>query len=331
MDSIEQVALWLDEVANVSHRYSVEEMADVMTQARDRLRALSPAGGGRAFQPGDRIEWQGSNGTWFPGKIVSVRDRVTTYDAKLDDGCDAEDFAAGRFRRIGEVPTPADESGAEWSLVPKAPEPGACRHDWQNMAHDPRFDFCRRCGTSRHAAPTASPKAAAQENEAEAFEAWAAGQKYDMQTHPLHWLFLNERTYAARQGWKAGLDFARLTPASGPTTNSQPIGGKLVERASGPTPAGVDKWLDAKMVKEIIAKYVGRTSRIYLYIANDLAKAHHEALTTLTPAADGEDAAPPSATFIQQVPDRCDRIIWRGLYYCLPVSSQSVGSANAGA
>ena len=44
--------------------------------------------------------------------------------------------------------------------------------------------------------------------EQEAFEAWAAAQKYDMERHPLHWLFLNERTYAARQGWAAALEYA---------------------------------------------------------------------------------------------------------------------------
>lgn len=52
----------------------------------------------RIFHPGDRVIWQSSNGTEFPAKIVKVNHRVTTYDAKLDDGCDANDFAAGRFR-----------------------------------------------------------------------------------------------------------------------------------------------------------------------------------------------------------------------------------------
>lgn len=66
------------------------------------------AQGGHAFQPGDRIEWQGSNGTWFPGKIVAVRDHVTTYDAKLDDGCDVKDFAAGRFRMLAAAPQPQE-------------------------------------------------------------------------------------------------------------------------------------------------------------------------------------------------------------------------------
>jgi hypothetical protein len=43
--------------------------------------------------------------------------------------------------------------------------------------------------------------------EQDAFEAWAAGEKMDMSCHPLHWLFLNEKTYSARQGWKAALEY----------------------------------------------------------------------------------------------------------------------------
>lgn len=39
-DSIEQVIAWLDDVANVSSRYSVEELDDVLVEARDRLEAL---------------------------------------------------------------------------------------------------------------------------------------------------------------------------------------------------------------------------------------------------------------------------------------------------
>lgn len=42
--------------------------------------------------------------------------------------------------------------------------------------------------------------------EQDAFETWAKSQHYNMDQHPLHWLFLNEKTNAARQGWKAGLE-----------------------------------------------------------------------------------------------------------------------------
>ena len=44
--------------------------------------------------------------------------------------------------------------------------------------------------------------------EQDAFEAWAKDNHYDMELHPLHWLFLDARTSAARDGWAAGLAHA---------------------------------------------------------------------------------------------------------------------------
>lgn len=51
--------------------------------------------------------------------------------------------------------------------------------------------------------------------EQEAFEAWGKAERFDMSQHPLHYLFLNERTEAARRGWRAGLLHAvsRVEPA----------------------------------------------------------------------------------------------------------------------
>lgn len=45
--------------------------------------------------------------------------------------------------------------------------------------------------------------------EQEAFETWARTQCLDMQTHPLHWLFLHPSTDAARQAWKAAIEYCR--------------------------------------------------------------------------------------------------------------------------
>lgn len=44
--------------------------------------------------------------------------------------------------------------------------------------------------------------------EQEAFEAWGKRERYNMEQHPLHYLFLNSETAAARDGWKAGLQHA---------------------------------------------------------------------------------------------------------------------------
>lgn len=42
-----------------------------------------------------------------------------------------------------------------------------------------------------------------------AFEAWAGSNRYDMHEHPLHYLFMDAKTNAARQGWKAALQYVR--------------------------------------------------------------------------------------------------------------------------
>lgn len=57
--------------------------------------------------------------------------------------------------------------------------------------------------------------------EQEAFETFAKADKMNMQTHPLHWLFLDPKTYAARQGWKAALEYV--------TEQTQDLGWKLID------------------------------------------------------------------------------------------------------
>jgi hypothetical protein len=42
-----------------------------------------------------------------------------------------------------------------------------------------------------------------------AFEAWAKSQNFDMDEHPLHYLFLDAKTDAARQAWKAAIEYCR--------------------------------------------------------------------------------------------------------------------------
>lgn len=45
-----------------------------------------------------------------------------------------------------------------------------------------------------------------------AFVRWAVAEGYDMTSHPLHFLFLNERTAAARKGWNAARDLYAAAP-----------------------------------------------------------------------------------------------------------------------
>ncbi len=54
-----------------------------------------------------------------------------------------------------------------------------------------------------------------------AFVRWAEPNGYDMTSHPLHFLFLNEKTSAARAGWKAAVDHYKLTTPPAPVP--QPV------------------------------------------------------------------------------------------------------------
>jgi hypothetical protein len=53
--------------------------------------------------------------------------------------------------------------------------------------------------------------------EQDAFEQWAKVEQYDLSTHPLHWLFLDAKTYAARQGWKAALRYVGQALSAAPS------------------------------------------------------------------------------------------------------------------
>jgi hypothetical protein len=74
--------------------------------------------------------------------------------------------------------------------------------------------------------PQSAPKLEALESckgEQLKFEEWAAAEKYDMHEHPLHYLFMDDKTNAARQGWKAALRYATTAIAG---TQSQAVSAK---------------------------------------------------------------------------------------------------------
>ncbi|MEH3111553.1 MAG: hypothetical protein PGN22_15780 [Agrobacterium cavarae] len=52
-----------------------------------------------------------------------------------------------------------------------------------------------------------------------AFEAWAVSQRYDMHEHPLHYIFMDPKTSAARLGWNAALQYVRDQFAASPAPN----------------------------------------------------------------------------------------------------------------
>lgn len=107
--------------------------------------------------------------------------------------------------------------------------PHAYQSDVSQLAGD-----CIVCGHSQfakwHTETTAlaaqAPQCAVQTNDAlrklvasckgeqHKFEEWATEQKYDMHEHPLHYLFLDAKTDAARQGWKAALRYVEAALAT---------------------------------------------------------------------------------------------------------------------
>lgn len=60
-----------------------------------------------------------------------------------------------------------------------------------------------------------------------AFEDWAKSNHYDMHEHPLHYLFLDKRTSAARDGWRAAIKYCRERALS-----AEPAHGEQSDRAA---------------------------------------------------------------------------------------------------
>jgi hypothetical protein len=94
------------------------------------------------------------------------------------------------------------------------PEEGAelqCRRHPTHIATDLRTLLSERDALAERVAVLegqGKPVATCDGIEQGAFEEWAKARRFDMTEHPLHYLFLDEKTDAARQGWKAGLEHA---------------------------------------------------------------------------------------------------------------------------
>lgn len=97
-----------------------------------------------------------------------------------------------------------------------------CNHKWIsvddttfNSGSGPSYE-CLKCGVdfgdqlgARPQHFPCTPPADCDGKEQPAFEAWAKSQRYDMHEHPLHYLFMDPKTAAARAGWKAALAYVR--------------------------------------------------------------------------------------------------------------------------
>jgi hypothetical protein len=147
-----------------------------------------------------------------------------------------------------------------------------CRDDLWAVTTD---ELNALAGQAAPVAPTLPKSNDGQEQEA--FEAWAHGERYDMTTHPLHWLFLNERTYAARQGWKAALEYVGNVMAAAPAT----------QQADAPDPRMVALDTANAQVRDAASRREERAERLGITAATT-ASASREA-TPLTRCAAGRD------------------------------------------
>lgn len=112
-------------------------------------------------------------------------------------------------------------------LEAKLSDPTAV-HQWQfsNAWFDGSEEVVLKAGKegspirTLYAAPVAQAQHSAPDvcdgKEQNAFEEWASKEGMNMERHPLHWLFLDAKTYSARQGWKAALKYARNMLAAAP-------------------------------------------------------------------------------------------------------------------
>lgn len=85
-----------------------------------------------------------------------------------------------------------------------------------------------------------------------AFEEWAKARHYDMHEHPLHYLFLDAKTNAARKGWSAAITYCRaqVFVANPPT-----------DRLKAYIPDG-KAWFHTETLEEMQAFYLSRLPAI---------------------------------------------------------------------
>jgi len=158
--------------------------------------------------------------------------------------------------------------------------PGDLEHGWQ------RFEFERRiqsyegmsCNeedagmieTPLYTRPSPAPDKTAPVGEVakwpttcdgieqDAFEAWATSERMVMDTHPLHWLFLDAKTNAARKGWKAGLKHAadRCRALTPPAPEAETVASPAGESAHlGDT---IGRAEAAKLIHAYYQRQIGR-------------------------------------------------------------------------
>lgn len=100
------------------------------------------------------------------------------------------------------------------------------------------------------------PPQACDGKEQYAFEAWASESRYDMHEHPMHYIFMDPKTNAARMGWNAALQYVREQFAEAnppPETNVQ--GWEAAFNALSPEQQGKIKRCADRFGVPLIAAY----------------------------------------------------------------------------
>jgi hypothetical protein len=103
----------------------------------------------------------------------------------------------------------ADIAFDAWRDTPAEPFPGTQHPKWLAVVD--------ALLAALNAPPAADGMVVPRSNDGKeqvAFEEWARGQGYAMDTHPIHWLFLDSRTAAARDGWRSALDYVTQSLAA---------------------------------------------------------------------------------------------------------------------
>lgn len=130
------------------------------------------------------------------------------------------------------------------------------------------------------------------------------------------------------EGWAKCLEACRAALATAPTTQSAPQ--PAVQQ-------GDDFWpVDGNASRKQLIKQIGqmnyRLTALRQQNAGLVARVQRQAEALRNPQSAAAPAAQGEAltdTYIQQVPDKCDRIVWRGSYYHLPINAARAAKEGA--
>lgn len=180
----------------------------------------------------------------------ALRDEIAWLQSMVDGSARGGLGAMVRARLAAltaALPAPGD--AGEWVMVPRVPSNSAIDAGAGKIGGGSTFDEEDRKDMAAEiyaAMLSAAPSPPVEISQAQAmrealpsvcdgkeqyaFEEWAKSSDFDMTEHPLHYLFLNDSTDAARQAWKAAIEYCRKRAA---LAVSPPA-------AARPTPGGPD-------------------------------------------------------------------------------------------